>query len=165
MSRATIYRNWPDAADLVSALLENEAMQKPPGATVTDPADALTDRTVEVARRLSDPDLSALLLAGVESGRRSDQAARSTREFLNALFSPLEEVLLAGVEAGIIEGEATELLADLVGPLLGDLLIGRDVDAERARQVSHRFLASHRPAQRSVHQAATPNGPVPPRHR
>jgi AcrR family transcriptional regulator len=159
VSRATIYRNWPESADLVSALLEQESVHEPPGPLGADPAKELTDLTVEVADRVADPDLTALLLAGVESGRRSDHAAQSTREFLNGMFAPLMTVLVAAVDAGVVEGEPTELLADLVGPLLGDLLIGRKIDGGRAREVTSRFVASHRPRGRPARRHTTRNGP------
>jgi AcrR family transcriptional regulator len=156
VSRATIYRNWPDTADLVSALLEQETNQEPPGRLSSDPGEAITELTMELGRRLADPELAALLLAGADSARRSDHAAASTREFIAALLAPLTAAVVAALDSDLVVGEPTELLADLVGPLLGDKLIGRPTEAERAREVALRFLDSHLPDRGLGRAAASP---------
>ena len=131
VSRATIYRHWPQAVELVADLLEISAVlqqQPPPGSGTL--VDQLTASVTIVDERLAAPLTLALIAAGLDYAPRSMRVAEAKTEFTNAIFAPVTVVVHAAVEQGLIGIGSWRTVADLVtvltGPFVSSRVIGLD---------------------------------------
>ncbi|MFV0259417.1 MAG: helix-turn-helix domain-containing protein [Acidimicrobiales bacterium] len=160
VSRATIYRHWASPDDLLADVLDTatgtEALSTATGTEALDTAtgtagqggarvvDPLGDALVAVAAALRQPQTAALLISGLERARFSEPVAAAAQRFLDRMVAPVAAVAAGrgddgrdgdrgGVAAGPADPTVRRRLADLVGPLLFEALIGEARPAEAIR--------------------------------
>lgn len=144
VSRATIYRNWPDPDDLIEVLLARATDHKPGQGPLDDLSADLNSAMDTVVRRLLDGPVRAFFAACVEYGRRSDRIADAAETFITSLLSPLRFVLEQAVETGLLVGEPDDLVTDLAGPIvLEHIVLGHPIDRGRGHRLVTAFLAAH----------------------
>jgi AcrR family transcriptional regulator len=148
VARATIYRNWPDPADLVEVMLEEAAepalaTSGPPtgdvGADLASAMDAVVDRFRSGTAR-------AFFAACIEYGRRSDRVATAAASFIASVLEPIHAAVGRAIDTGHLVGDVDELVTELAGPVvLENVLLGQPVDPARGRRVVEHVVAHHRP--------------------
>lgn len=148
MARATIYRNWPQPADLIEVLVDSSVHASRLGITVGGfRGDLRGDlhAAMEMLRTSLDEQPVRAFFAGcLEYGRRSEQVADATERYGEAVLAPFDVVLTAAVDNGEIDGDVDALVAEVAGPvLLQHVLLGRTVSRHQSRAVVDRFLAAH----------------------
>ncbi|MFV0524496.1 MAG: TetR/AcrR family transcriptional regulator [Acidimicrobiales bacterium] len=133
VSRATIYRHWPSPDDLLAEVLD----ATPGGGTqaATTGTDPLGDALVAVAAMLHQPQTAALLTSGLERARFSEPVAAATHRFLDRMVAPVAAATDGG---GQPPPTVRRRMADLVGPLLFDALVGETRPAEAVRELGAR---------------------------
>lgn len=126
MARSTIYRNWPDLADLLAEAIEDGAL--PPserrGATGIG---AVLDAVEHLARALDDSEWGATLPAVVAAIDADAALADRYHAFTEGRRSELERRIRAAVAAGELPDglPVGELVDALVGPLFYRRLVRR----------------------------------------
>jgi AcrR family transcriptional regulator len=144
IARATIYRNWPEPADLIEIML-GLATQPPPTGAFS--GDLQADLYVAVDLLLDQFErrpAQAFFAACMEYGRHSKRVATAADAFVAAILAPFRTVVEAGLETGSIDGEVDELVSELAGPLvLEHVVMGRMVTQHRGRRVADHFLDHH----------------------
>ncbi len=141
IARATIYRNWPEAADLIEIMLER-ATEHPGSATFSGDlrADLHTATDVLLDRFHRRP-ARAFFSACIEYGRHSDRVARTAEAFIGGILAPFRDVISAAVDRGDVDGDVDELTAEVTGPLiLEHVVMGNEIAAERARRLVDRVI-------------------------
>ena len=141
LGRPTIYRNWPEPADLVELLLEHATEQPSIDRFVGDLGADLDIALEELLERFDSRPASAFFSACIEYGRRSPRVASAGQAYIAGILGPFRLVIERAVERGELEGEVDELLSDLTGPLILDhIVLRRRVSKTRGRSVVHAFL-------------------------
>ncbi|MEM9520477.1 MAG: TetR-like C-terminal domain-containing protein [Actinomycetota bacterium] len=144
VSRATIYRNWPEPADLIEIMLQ-AATRFPDTMTCTD--DLRTDLHAAMATlldRFETRPARAFFAACLEYGRRNERLASVATEFIAGILQPFHVVIRAGLERGELDGSENDLIAEITGPIvLQHIVMGFPVDAERGAAVVDTFLRHH----------------------
>ncbi|MEL7155515.1 MAG: TetR/AcrR family transcriptional regulator [Actinomycetota bacterium] len=144
VSRATVYRNWPDPADLIEIMLAR-ATDPPPedgfvGHTPTD----LHQAGQWLLRQVQDRPFRAFVGVCLEYGRTSERLAAAAEVFLAAILAPFRRVLAAAVDGGELAGDVDQLVSEVAGPLMLDHVIrGRDLTPERVQTAIDHFLDHH----------------------
>ncbi len=144
VSRATIYRNWPEPADLIEIMLAR-ATELPPDGCWTGDLGPDLHRAVETLRwRFEHRPARAFFAATLEYGRTSPRVAETSAQFVAGILEPIRLVIAGAVEAGHLQGEVDDLVSEVAGPLMLEHVIqGRFVSERRAREVVDAFLAHH----------------------
>ena len=144
VSRATIYRNWPEPADLIEVMLERATEQPPSDRFVGDVRKDLYTALDVLLYRFEHRPARAFFAACMEYGRNSERVEAASRAFIAGILSPFENVLRAALKAGTITGNLDELVSELAGPLvLEHVVMGKHVSKARARRVVDRLLEHH----------------------
>lgn len=145
VSRATIYRNWPEPADLIEIMLER-ATAPPACAFTGDLRSDLQLATDVLIDRFEHRPARAFFAACLEYGRTSDRLATAAEAFIHGILEPFVEVITAARSDGRLVGDTDEdLVSQLAGPLVLELLIlGQPVSRTRGREMVDRFLAHNR---------------------
>lgn len=144
IARATIYRNWPDPAELIEILVA-DAVEPPPADLVRGDVrrDLLAAMEV-VGHALDEGPTLSLLAACAEHGRRSERVATAAESFVAGLVAPVRTVVRAGLEAGALTGQLDALVSELTGGMLVERgLLGRRVPRSRTRAVVDHVLDHH----------------------
>ena len=144
VSRATIYRNWPEPADIIEVILDQASeMPTADGPTGDTHTDLYTAAEV-VLSRLQDHRVRAMLTASLEYGRHSARLATASKAFIANLLEPFRLVIEHSLAASAAEGEVDALVVELAGPLiLEHLVMARSIPKERGRTLVDRFLTCH----------------------
>ena len=144
VSRATIYRNFPEPADLIEIMLAR-ATELPPDDCWTGDLPADLHRAVETLRfRFEHRPARAFFAATLEYGRTSPQVAETSERFVAGILEPIRRVVAAAVDAGELSGDVDDLVSEVAGPLMLEHVIqGRSVSERRAREVVDSFLRHH----------------------
>ncbi|MEM9563460.1 MAG: TetR/AcrR family transcriptional regulator C-terminal ligand-binding domain-containing protein [Actinomycetota bacterium] len=144
VSRATIYRNWPDPADLIEVMLQM-ATRLPEELTCTDDLRAdlhLAMRTL--LERFEQRPARAFFAACLEYGRRSEAVASTAEAFVAGILRPFHLVLAGGLDRGDIEGDLDTLVAEVAGPvILRHVVMGQTVTEAEGRAVVDNFCDHH----------------------
>lgn len=145
VARATIYRNWPEPADLIELMLAR-ATTAPPEDNLTGDLEADLRAAMDVLRlRFERRPVRPFFAACLEYGRTSDRVATAAELFIAGILNPFRTAMTAGVERGQIDGDPEELVLELAGPVvLEHVMLGRRVGRARARAVVDQFLDHHR---------------------
>ena len=144
VSRATIYRNWPEPADLIEIMLARATEQPTRDRFVGDVRKDLYTALDILLHRFEHRPARAFFAACIEYGRNSERVERASRAFIAGILAPFETVLQAAVDAGTITGNPDELVSELAGPLvLEHVVMGKHIPKARARRVVDRLLDYH----------------------
>lgn len=145
VARATIYRNWPDPADLVEVMLRRAVEVPSDMAPSADLRADLRRAAALLVDRFEHKPVRAFFAACLEFGRRSDRVASVAGEYVSGLLQPFTLAIVAAVERGELDGQVDALVADLAGPLfLRHVLLGEPVTLSVARNQVDRFLRTAR---------------------
>ena len=144
IARATIYRNWPEPADLIEIML-GYATEQPSNDAFT--GELRTDLTTAVdilLKRFNDRPARAFFAACMEYGRHSERVANAAEDFIAGILSPFHTVLTTAVAAGELDGNIDHMVSEIAGPLvLEHVVMGRKLNRERGRAVIDHFLEHH----------------------
>lgn len=146
MSRATLYRNWPEREDLVALLLERATL--PPGdvSRSDDWRRDLEAHMLSLAERLRAKPARAFFAACLSYGQRSERARQAAQDFINGILIGVSECIEAGIRAGELHGEAAHLTSLVAGPLmLRHVLLGQSVNDQEVRTDVRSFLHAAAP--------------------
>ena len=144
IARATIYRNWPEPADLIEMMLRQATEYVAVGASAGSFGDDLAAAVGTVLDRFDRRPIRALFAASVEHGRHADRVADAGQALIAALLAPIAAVVEAAVDVGTLTGSVDELVSELAGPLVLDLVVlGRAVTPEQGQRLVDRFLDRH----------------------
>ncbi len=143
VARATIYRNWPDPADLVEIMLRR-AIDVPADVSPTTDLRADLQRAVALLLdRFEHKPVRAFFAACLEFGRRNDRVASVADDYVKGLLQPVALAIGAAVDRGELDGRVDALVADVAGPLfLRHVLLGERITTRDARERVDRFLDS-----------------------
>lgn len=143
VSRATIYRNWPEPADLIELLLQ-QATRMPEEMTCTDDVRADLHRAMgTLLARFEQRPARAFFAACLEYGRRSEAMASTAEAFVAGILEPVRLVLASAIERGDLgpDADLDTLVAEVAGPVvLRHVVMGQAVSADEGRAVVDNFL-------------------------
>ncbi|MEO1064916.1 MAG: TetR-like C-terminal domain-containing protein [Actinomycetota bacterium] len=145
IARATIYRNWPEPADLIEVMLGRATEPPPTELFIGDLEEDLHAAMGTLVDRFLHKPARAFFAACLEYGRHSERVAAASEAFVTGILAPLRTVIDAALDEGRLVGDADELVAELAGPLiLEHVVMGRTVTHERGRALVDHFLAHPR---------------------
>ncbi|MGF1597911.1 MAG: TetR/AcrR family transcriptional regulator [Acidimicrobiales bacterium] len=152
VARATIYRNWPEPADIVEALLRHAADDVGDG---PDPGSGdgsrgtieEIDEALELATsRLETPEARALLTVGLDHGLRAATVATAADAYLEGLLRPVRVAVGDAVERGDLTGDTAALVTDIAASMVVEVLVHhRRPDRRRRRRLIEAIVAANRP--------------------
>lgn len=143
VARATIYRNWPEPADLVEIMLRRATELPSSTAPVGDLRTDLGAAMALLIDRFEHKPVRAFFAACLEFGRRSERIASVADDYVAGLLEPFRRAVAAAVDRGELVGAVDELVADLTGPLLlRHVLLGERITASDGRRQVDRFVRS-----------------------
>lgn len=144
VARATIYRNWPEPADLIEIMLESATESPEPNPFRGDLREDLYRAIDMLVDRFEHRPARAFFAACVEYGRHSERVAAAAQAFIGGMLAPFESVIDGALEAGALVGHADELVSELAGPLvLEHVVMGRPITRTRGRAVVDHFVGHH----------------------
>ncbi len=148
VGRATIYRNWPEPADLVEVMLGFATEQPAPERFAGDLEADLFMALDVLLDRFEHRPARAFFAACIEYGRHSERVAAAAEAFIAGILGPFRTVLKRAVDDGALTGSVDDLVSELAGPLiLEHVVMGKDISRRRGRAVVRRFLDHHQPTQ------------------
>ncbi|MEL6980920.1 MAG: TetR/AcrR family transcriptional regulator [Actinomycetota bacterium] len=145
VARTTIYRHWPEPADLLAAMLEratgDQDMPDFVGATRAD----LTIAMEGLVFRFNERPVRPLFGALVEHSRRDPDAEDLGATYISGVLRSIRRAVSEGIDRGDLKpGDVETLTDELAGPLLvRHVLLGRDVDDADAASAIELFLDRH----------------------
>lgn len=118
VARSTIYRHWPDRADLMLdaiTLIASPFDVSDSGDLRTD----LVDHFSQVADWLSSPQLGALHMSLISEARRDPQFAEIKRKITANRRQRALDIVMAGIKSGQLpaDTDADQMVTDLAAPL------------------------------------------------
>ena len=144
IARATIYRNWPDPADLIEIMLGYATERPPEDAFIGDVRKDLYTAVDILLERFANRPARAFFAACMEYGRHSERVATAAEDFIAGILDPFHAVLDAAVTSGDFEGDVDELVSEIAGPLvLEHVIMGKRISRKRGRSVVDHFLDHH----------------------
>ncbi|MEM7340271.1 MAG: TetR/AcrR family transcriptional regulator [Actinomycetota bacterium] len=148
VARATIYRNWPDPADLIEIMLQRATGIPEEMRCEGDPAADLHAALDLLLFRFEHRPVRPFLAACLQYGDRSERLGDTARAFVDGILAPFHLAIRSGIEHGRITPapgvEVDDLVAELTGPLIvRHVLIGEPVDTAKARRIVDEFVARH----------------------
>lgn len=150
VGRATIYRNWPEPADLIEVML-GRATEQP--STLTEGPDLSTQlhaATDLLLDRFEHKPVRPFFAACLEYGRHSERVARAAEAFIAGILAPFRSAIADALENGELSGDgatADEIVADLAGPLVFEhVLLGQAVSRDRAHDLVDAVIIRHSPS-------------------
>ena len=145
VARATIYRNWPEPADLIEIMLQRATAFPDEMTCVGDLAEDLHAAMATLLFRFEHRPVRAFFAACLEYGRRSERVASAAISFIAGILEPFHLAIRGGLERGELTGTENELVAEITGPvILQHVVMGFPVDEDRGRSVVETFLEHHR---------------------
>ena len=147
VSRATIYRNWPDPADLIEVMVQR-ATRLPDEVSCSDDLRADLHREMDLLLgRFEHRPARAFFAACLEYGRRSDGMASTAQAFVAGILEPFRIVIADAVSRGEIDGDVDDLVAEVTGPLmLRHVILGERITTAKGRAAVDHFVDHHLPA-------------------
>lgn len=141
VARATIYRNWPEPADLIEIMLEYATDPPDDELFIGDLAADLHTAVNTLLDRFEHRPARAFFAACMEYGRHSERIAEAAEAFIAGILAPFQTVIGSAVESGELSGATDDLVADVAGPLvLQHVVMGTNIGRDRGRQVVDNFL-------------------------
>ncbi len=144
IARATIYRNWPEPADLIEIML-CKATEAPPDDAFSGDLRRDLRKAVEILLfRFEHRPARAFFAACLEYGRHNERVASAAESFIDGILAPFRSVIQAAVDDGTLTGSVDELVSELAGPLvLEHVVMGRAISRRRGERVVDNFLDHH----------------------
>lgn len=145
IARTTIYRHWPEPADLIATMLERatagRGIPEFTGDLRTDLASAVNSLPFRFNRR----PVRALFGALVEHGRTDEGDEDLAASYIEGLLRPVRQVVVEGIERGdLVDGDVDDMVSELSATMLVDhVLLGRTVDETDAQRAVERFVARY----------------------
>ncbi|MEM9465366.1 MAG: TetR-like C-terminal domain-containing protein [Actinomycetota bacterium] len=141
VSRATIYRNWPEPADLIEIMLQTATRFPDTMTCVGDTRIDLHAAMATLLDRFENRPARAFFAACLEYGRRNERVASAATAFIAGILQPFHLAIAEALERGDLEGVEHELVAEVTGPvILQHIVMGFPVDDARGAAVVDRFL-------------------------
>lgn len=141
VARATIYRNWPEPADLIEIMLQAATRFPETMVCVGDLSTDLHAAMTTLLDRFEHRPARAFFAACLEFGRRNERVASAATAFIAGILAPFHLAIQGGLERGELEGLEHELVAEITGPvILQHIVMGFAIDAERGAAVVDTFL-------------------------
>lgn len=146
VARATIYRNWPQPADLIEIML-TRATEQPPDDTFTGQTGEDLHRAAQLLQsHFERQPLRPYFAACMQYGQTSDRIANAGQAFIAGILAPFHRVLSAAVANGELTGDVDELTAEITGPLILDhVILGHTLTPSRFRAAVDHFIDHHLP--------------------
>ncbi|MEM8924056.1 MAG: TetR-like C-terminal domain-containing protein [Actinomycetota bacterium] len=144
VARATIYRNWPEAADLIEIMLGHATEQHPQDLFVGELAHDLQAAVDLLIDRFTHRPARAFFAACVEYGRHSERVAAAATAYVDGILEPFHRVMRRAIDEGLVTGDEDDLVHEIAGPLiLEHVVLGRRVTRTRGQALVSRFVAYH----------------------
>lgn len=145
LARTTIYRNWPEPADLLQTMLERATAGRGIPEFTGDVRVDLGIAADSLVYRFNRRPVRALFGALVEHGRTDVSNSDLAASYIQRLLDPVRRAIAEGIERGDLqEGNLEALVTELSGSLLVDhVLLGRTVNETDAGLAVGRFLERH----------------------
>jgi len=148
ISRATIYRNWPEPADLIEIMLERATRRPEPPPPGGDLRSDLQLAMAGLLERFERRPARAFFAACLEYGRRSERVATVAESFVAGILEPIETVIVAAIERGELAPPAgldvADLVAEVAGPVvLLHVVMGQDVASHKGQALVDHFVEHH----------------------
>ncbi|MEM9517505.1 MAG: TetR/AcrR family transcriptional regulator C-terminal ligand-binding domain-containing protein [Actinomycetota bacterium] len=145
VSRATIYRNWPEPADLIEVMLQFATAA--PETELQPMGDMRADLQIAMEHllfRFEHRPARAFFGACLEYGRQSERVSDAAESFVAGILDPFRIALAAAVEAGEVDGPVDDLLYELTGPpILRHVILGQTLTAPEGAAMVDRFVDAH----------------------
>lgn len=147
IARTTIYRHWPEPADLIAAMLERATGDRDLGEFVGDVRSDLTTAVSDLVFRFNERPVRPLFGALVEHGRSDPDRGDLAAEYVEGIQQWVKRAIVDGIGRGELAAsidDADALVNELTGPLLVEhVLLGRTVTDADGRAAVDDFLARH----------------------
>lgn len=142
VSRATMYRHWPDKERLIADLLKMATQRPTEPARLTDLRTDLDAAMNHLVARFNHRPVRAFFAACLDFGRRSEEVSRLAEEFISAMLQPFHIILEPAITRGELSGDVDRLVDELTGPLmLRHVLRGVSVGPADAALAVETFMA------------------------
>lgn len=145
IARTTIYRHWPEPADLLASMLERATGDQDLGDFVGDIRQDLATAVDDLVFRFNERPVRPLFGALVERGRREPDRGDIAADYISGIQKWIRQAIADGIERGELRATRDDidfLLAELTGPLLVEhVLLGRTVTQSDGRAAVDDFLA------------------------
>ncbi len=141
VARATIYRNWPEPADLIEIMLQR-ATELPEDVEATGDLRADLHRAMTtLLLRFEYRPARAFFAACLEYGRSSERVSSAAEAFIGGILEPFRIALAAAVQSGEIDGSVDDLVAEIAGPpILRHVMMGERLTEEDGAAMVDRFV-------------------------
>ena len=145
VARTTIYRHWPEPADLLAAMLERATGDQDTPDFVGEVRADLSSAVGSLVFRFNERPVRPLFGALVEHSRRDPGADDLGATYISGILRPIRRAVAEGVERGDLEpADIDDLVDELAGPMLvRHVLLGRQVDDTDATAAVESFLERH----------------------
>ncbi len=148
VARTTIYRHWPEPADLLAAMLERATGEQDTAPFIGELRADLSSAVHGLVFRFNERPVRPLFGALVEHTRRASGAEDPDPEDLGAsyitgILRPIRRAMSEAVERGELPAtvDVDHLVDEVAGPLLvRHVLLGREVDEADADAAVEAFL-------------------------
>jgi AcrR family transcriptional regulator len=128
VSRATLYRQWPDPSSLRQATIEFEAEATPHRQLIGEVATEIRNELSLLRDRFIDREASLVLATLVERSEWDPGLMRTKRRLTREHLVPLRNTLVAGIERGELRQDLDLALA--ISLLVGPLVFRRFISSE-----------------------------------
>ena len=146
VARSTIYRHWPERAELVFDAMKSNVIPSPMPDT-GNVRDDLLEIVTGIVTWLSDETSRMVVLSMIVAASREPKLAELHSSATRERRALIELVLTRGIERGELRGDidTTESVTEIVSPLFYRLFITHEhVDATYAEERVDRWLATAR---------------------
>jgi AcrR family transcriptional regulator len=143
VARTTVYRHWPGRDRLITAMLRRAIAPLEVAETTGDVGEDLRRAMQALIERFRSRPVRAFLGSLIEWSRHSEEASAVAEEFVRSMLRPFEAAIGNGVASGDLEGDVSELVAELTGPLMMRyVLLGEVPEAADGERAVARFLTA-----------------------
>ncbi|MEM9747270.1 MAG: TetR/AcrR family transcriptional regulator [Actinomycetota bacterium] len=145
IARTTIYRHWPEPADLIRTMFDRAVAGRGIPAFTGDLRSDLQIAVDSLVQRFNRRPVRALFGALVEHGRRDADAGDIAADYVRGLLTPVRHAVDAGIERGeLVDGDVDGMVDELSATLfMRHVLLGEQVDDDDASRAVESFLQRH----------------------
>lgn len=147
IARTTIYRHWPEPADLLASMLERATGDQDMGGFVGEVRADLTTAVDALVFRFNERPVRAMFGALVELGRREPGEGDVAAGYVDGIVRAIRQAIAEGVERGELVGSPERLdamVAELTGPLMFEhVLRGHTVTEADGRRAVDEFVSRY----------------------
>lgn len=144
IARTTIYRHWPEPADLIAAMLAKATAEHDIAEFTGDLHHDLDAAVTSLVFRFNHRPVRPLFGALVEHGRQDSEKADIAAEYIEGLHQSVRRAIAQGIERGDLVGDIDDLTTELTAPLLvRHILLNQPVGDTDTKQAVDSFLDNH----------------------